>query len=312
MADLQEMAERNLILKVMVGSHLYGTNTPKSDKDYVGVFIPDKEFILGTGKVEHVEIRTNPSSSGKRNTKDDIDTVLYSLPKFFRMAENNNPNIVEIFFAPEKNIVFKNEAGQKIIDAAALFMSKKVKHSFSGYAYSQKAKLIRKRDRLKGLQKTLLAIEKFRGNGYDKKVECPAEIMMHFPELEAFDAHRPMQDIQNQVEREIQQYGGRVEYIKKFGYDVKFASHLIRLLHEGIQLLIEGELSFPLSNNKFVRDIKEGKLTLDAVLAEADKMEALVDEAYVRSPLPSKPDHDSINLLQIEMLERQIKEGVVA
>jgi predicted nucleotidyltransferase len=42
----KQMAEDNKILEIVTGSHLYGTNTKKSDKDYVGIFMPDKEFAF--------------------------------------------------------------------------------------------------------------------------------------------------------------------------------------------------------------------------------------------------------------------------
>jgi len=70
----QEMAERNLILKAMVGSHLYGTETKDSDKDYVGIFIPNKEYVMGLARCEQVEIRTNPTNSGHRNSKDNTES----------------------------------------------------------------------------------------------------------------------------------------------------------------------------------------------------------------------------------------------
>jgi hypothetical protein len=97
--------------------------------------------------------------------------------------------------------------------------------------------------------------------------------------------------------------GNRKEYLEKFGYDVKFASHLIRLLTEGLELLIEGRLAFPITHNRLVRDIKEGKLDLNQVLAKAEQLESLVEEAYVKSSLQHSPDLEAINNLQIQMLE---------
>lgn len=240
----QEMAHKNLILRILVGSHLYGTNTENSDKDYLGIFIPDKDYVMGIKRVEQVEDRTNPSDSERRNTKADVDTVLYSLPKFIHLASGNNPNIVEVFFAPKRNIVFCNEYGQKLLDSYYWFISKKLKHTFCGYAYSQKQKLLTK-----------------------------------------------------------QPIGGRTEYMEKFGYDVKFASHLIRLLTEGLQLLVEEKLTLPLTNNNLVRDIKLGKYPLAHVLSEAERYEQLVESAYVSSKLPNTPDLEQINKLQIELLQ---------
>lgn len=240
----QEMAERNLILKVMVGSNLYGTETENSDKDFVGVFIPDKEYVLGLKTCEQVDFRSNPSDSGHRNDKNDTDCTLYSLPKFIKLCAENNPNIVEILFADKKHILFSNKYGDKLLEAAPLFISKKVKHRFLGYAHSQKQKLLFK-----------------------------------------------------------QAEGGRVEYYEKYGYDVKFASHLIRLLTEGLELLVDGRLSFPITHNRLVRDIKIGKFKMEEVLAKADQFESLIEEAYVRSTLPYGPDVDKISNLQVNLLE---------
>lgn len=240
----QKMAEKNLIMKVMVGSHLYGTETENSDKDYVGIFIPDKDYVLGVKKVEQVEIRTNPTDSGRRNTSADTDTVLYSLPKFIHLASQNNPNIVELFFAPEKNIVFDTEYGKRLREAFPLFISKKVKHTFMGYAFSQKQKLMYKN----------------------------------------FE-------------------GGRKATVEKYGYETKFASHIIRLLDEGIELLVEGRLAFPINARALVRDIKIGRYDLNQVLTRADNYETLLEEAYIRSSVPHTPNFDEINKLQISLLE---------
>ena len=43
------------VLEIITGSNLYGTNTPESDKDYLGVFIPEAEFVFGFSKIEEVD-----------------------------------------------------------------------------------------------------------------------------------------------------------------------------------------------------------------------------------------------------------------
>jgi predicted nucleotidyltransferase len=48
----QDMALQNMILKLRIGSVMYGTNTTDSDEDFGGIFIPNKEYILGTKNVE--------------------------------------------------------------------------------------------------------------------------------------------------------------------------------------------------------------------------------------------------------------------
>lgn len=131
----QRMAVDNCILYVRTGSHLYGTRTPTSDDDFTGIFIPDKEYVLGKkyvmnslGKssgerLEQVEFNTNPSDSGKKNQKGDFDCTLFTLDKFTTMSANNNPNRLELFFVPENCVLHITEQGKKLLAAYKLFMS---------------------------------------------------------------------------------------------------------------------------------------------------------------------------------------------
>ncbi len=245
----QEMAKKNLIFKAITGSKLYGTDTPKSDADYVGVFVPDKEYLLGLKTCEQVEFKTNPSDSGRRNTKEDVDMTIYSLPKFIKLCSQNNPNILELLFVDDKHVLHTSPYWEEILQNKHLFVSKKVQHTFLGYAHSQKQKILTK-----------------------------------VPE------------------------GSRVEYIEKFGYDVKFASHLIRLLVEGLELLNDGQLRFPITMNRYIRDVKEGKYPLEQVLAKADELESLVMQSSITSKLPYSPDYEKLSKLQMNLLERYWKD----
>lgn len=96
----------------------------------------------------------------------------------------------------------------------------------------------------------------------------------------------------------------RKALVEKHGYDTKNAAHLIRLLRMGIEALTEGVLHVRRSDNNQLLDIKRGEWTLEQVKAEASRLFALVDEAYVRSILSPEPDHVRINALSIEILRR--------
>ena len=45
MEKKQTMRENKIILKINAGSYLYGTNTPSSDRDYLGVYLNTKEEL---------------------------------------------------------------------------------------------------------------------------------------------------------------------------------------------------------------------------------------------------------------------------
>lgn len=298
----QEMANKNLILKVLVGSHLYGTSTPESDKDYIGIFVPTKDYVLGLKTCEQVELRTNPTSSGKRNTKEDVDTVLYSLPKFIKLAMGCNPNILEVLFVPKKNIVSITPEGQKLLDNFTLFVSKKVKHTFCGYAHAQKEKILTKKDRLDAIKHLLNDVKKFEDTP-DKSLTGPVNLNGVHGTYKTYEKGTQYGFIISDLTKLLDEYGLRTKQIEEFGYDLKFASHLIRLLNEGIECLVEGKLNFPLSDRSYISDVKAGRYKIEEVLKKADEYESLLGQAYVNSKLPNSPDLDALNKFQITLLE---------
>lgn len=108
------------------GSHAYGTNIETSDIDYRGICIAPKEYYFGF--TQHFE--------NKVQTKPD-DLTVFELRKFLSLAANANPNALEILFTDPSEHRIITPAGQILLDNRDLFLSRKCKHTFSGYALSQ-------------------------------------------------------------------------------------------------------------------------------------------------------------------------------
>jgi len=120
-----ELAKEHQIFLCRAGSHAYGTNSAHSDIDTRGIFIAPPEYILGCMKtVEQVEL---PGE----------DTVIYELAKFVKLAADCNPNIIELLFTDEENILFIDPAFEQLREHRKLFLSRKAKFTFSGYAMAQ-------------------------------------------------------------------------------------------------------------------------------------------------------------------------------
>ena len=121
----QQFARDYLIFKCISGSRAYNTATPESDFDHRAIFIAPPEYTIGCLKsVEQVEV------AGE-------DTVIYELAKFVQLAAQSNPNIIELLYVDSQHIVFSDPSYEKLRANRHLFLSKKAKHSFSGYAYAQ-------------------------------------------------------------------------------------------------------------------------------------------------------------------------------
>lgn len=122
--SLPWLRERTLYLTVH-GSRAYGTNTESSDTDYKGVVVPPREYFHGfTKKFEQAECR-------------EPDAVLYDIKKFFQLAANANPNIIEVLYTDPDSHVITHPSFRLVQDRRDLFLSKKVRHTFSGYAAAQ-------------------------------------------------------------------------------------------------------------------------------------------------------------------------------
>tara|TARA_B100000700_G_scaffold331722_1_gene467563 strand:- start:39806 stop:41206 length:1401 start_codon:yes stop_codon:yes gene_type:complete len=123
--------------KKITGSRLYGTQYEKgenpfdpeyvSDYDYRGVFILPPELHLSP---YHSVLDTAKIIDGD-------DEEFFELKKFFTMAKDNNPNIMDVLFANEDYTLYENNIGKEIRENKDLFLSQKIKDTFSGFAESQ-------------------------------------------------------------------------------------------------------------------------------------------------------------------------------
>ena len=134
---------KNLILKCVAGSHLYGLSTPSSDMDVRGIYLEDIDDVLNI--------------NGRQNGEcadDKQDEKYYSLGKFLKLASECNPNIIELLWLPEDAILYKSPIYDELIKHREWFMSKRAMHTFKGYAYAQI-------QRAKGLNKKGNSVSKY-------------------------------------------------------------------------------------------------------------------------------------------------------
>lgn len=96
--------------------------------------------------------------------------------------------------------------------------------------------------------------------------------------------------------------GKRKEIIEKYGYDIKFAYHVVRLLNEAEQILIEGDLDLQ-KNNEQLKTILRGEWTEQQINDYFNNKEKLLEELYIKSTLPYRPDEQAIKILLLQCLE---------
>lgn len=123
--NLTWLQNRTVVLSKS-GSQSYGTNLPSSDLDLRGVAIAPMSYYLGfLNNFEQAEV------------KEPVDAVIYDIRKFFKLASDANPNILEQLYVDPTDIFLTTPLWSDVLAQRDLFLSRKVRHTFSGYAISQ-------------------------------------------------------------------------------------------------------------------------------------------------------------------------------
>jgi len=125
----QEIHENMMFLFVR-GSNAYGTNNAQSDEDIGGICLPTRNVILGVEKFEQDDQWFD--ENGEK-----LDTSIYNFNKAIDLFCENNPNMLDFLYAPERCIKFETDEWNNIREIRDEFMCIKSKWTYQGYAISQ-------------------------------------------------------------------------------------------------------------------------------------------------------------------------------
>lgn len=87
----------------------------------------------------------------------------------------------------------------------------------------------------------------------------------------------------------------RPELIAAYGFDTKFAGHMIRLGIQGAELLETGHITLPIPEpwRTWIKDLRVGKHTQEEALSIAEEYEEKIKNLVTTSPLREFPDYDA-------------------
>lgn len=318
---MKELVKDNKILEIVTGSHLYGTNTPTSDMDYVGLFIAPEQYYLGLSSVSEVDLSIISKHENGKNDSDAVDRKFYELRKFMKLAMENSPNILEILFSP--SAIFSNLYGQALLDKADIFPWKGCAQKFLGYAFSQKHKMLIKTDNHKNfkafdqwLDENVInprendkTESKFFSNQLLAELRDKKLTFIKFHEHHALvgDINISLTDklskVHTKVKDRLSKVGNREELYTKYGFDTKFGMHLVRLMLEGKELLETGRIEFPLKDREMLLDIRNGKWNREDIIKFSEEMEKEIEVLKTTSKLPSEPRYKKVESLLISLVK---------
>lgn len=117
----------NLLYEVVHGSHLYGTNTPESDLDIKGIYVPYSGHVL-CGKEPALNVISFANKGvNEKSDKNTIERKYYSLAKFYWLLSKGDIGCTEMLFAQHKATQKFDNFIKEILDNAPNYMiSKKI------------------------------------------------------------------------------------------------------------------------------------------------------------------------------------------
>lgn len=301
-----ELKQGLVIFKGITGSKLYGTDTPDSDEDYTGVFMPNLDILFGLESCDSVDESLISKDSSGKNTAEAVDMIYHNYYKFVKLAMDNNPNILEILFTPSSKIlhVDKYGFGKTLLKNRHLFPYRGLIGKFVAYSRAQKHKMTIKTDSFTLLETVL----DFLSNTTEILLQqvvpelcsigCKADKNNLYISDLTFPLGVTVKKVRQSIERRLKTFSSRGALISRYGFDCKFGSHLIRLLLEAKELLSTGDLEFPLKERGLILDIKQGKYSLEQVLTMSENLEKDIDS--VKAVIPEKKRYKEINKLLID------------
>src|SRR5260221_1780595 len=133
--EARAIAEKGMILRVQVGSGMHGTSiTGQDDRDEMGLCLEPPQLVTGLARVpngiagrgpsvrfEQYERHTawdRPGGLANQSGAGDLDVIIYSARKWARLALAGNPTVLLVLFVPDREVVFRDEAGAELAGKA--------------------------------------------------------------------------------------------------------------------------------------------------------------------------------------------------
>lgn len=90
---------------------------------------------------------------------------------------------------------------------------------------------------------------------------------------------------------------------EKFGFDTKYAMHILRLGFQGVEIMSTGKLTLPMAekDRAFVYATRLGQVPLQDVLTKAGELERQIKDLLDDAPLAAEPDRDAVQAWMLRM-----------
>ena len=295
------------IVDMEYGSKLYKTDTPESDTDYAGIYMPSMEELL-LQKVGKGTSQTTGNDKSK-NTRQDVDRVLYPLPTFIRMCLAGDTTALDMLHCDIP--ITTSPIWEELVSMRKQFYCKNMK-AYVGYVKSQAHKYGLKGDKLAELKKSIDTLKSASEHGYEmarmsniviwenlpegeyiKKVVVEGEDIYYDVLGKKYSGTNTVGYVLQQLCKKWDSYGHRAKCaMENQGMDWKALHHALRVAYQVRAILEHGDFHYPLAEHEFLMRVKRGEAHYgDEIAPELDNLLDYITKMSETSNLPDKPDH---------------------
>ena len=368
-----EWLSSNLIYVTLHGSQAYGLNNDLSDVDVKGICVPprtiENDLFDRFDQAENHPLVEERLGHLKNPKNPKFESSIYSLRKFFLLASQVNPNIIELLWTDEADQYVRTPLMDELLSYRHRFLSSKAKFTFSGYAFAQAAKIERHRKWIvmgevaepkredfglptvaaRGVTEVFgyikSKVEQWNLNQFSLEEQDRSDLKETIWELVYTLSNKEVswdnwpdayaQGVMHQLQNELslkdevvdlinaerayfkaynnykswqrwkaERNPARRELEVKSGYDTKHASHLVRLMRMGYEIMTEGKVIVKRPDAEEILSIKNGGWTYEKVMDYAKEMQKRLDESYKNTSLPRSVDSEKLNTLYHELSEK--------
>jgi len=321
----------NKIVEMMFGSHLYGLNSPNSDKDYKGVVLPTVEdIILQNAKFQYSESTGNDS---ERNTAHDVDMDFYSLHKFLDLAVKGETVAIDMLHAPDYAIQQSSKIWEELRANRSMFYTSDMK-AFVGYVKRQADKYGIKGSKVNAIKEALNTAKRLSWEwegvpeynnitiGHVIKLlpvdntflrvttKETKEGTQTFYEIcgKMYQSTLTLENFIYKMECKYEAYGDRAKQAaNNENLDWKAISHALRAGYQAKDIYTKGDIIFPLDETDYLMDVKQGRLDFKSkVEPELERIVKYVHELADNSNYPKKVNQRNVNELLLNIYKEHL------
>lgn len=308
-----------ILVKMIFGSHLYGTDTPDSDTDYKGIYLPSfRDCILGNIKTT-LEKKNDVS---RKNTSSDVDESLYSLQHFAEMASTGKLVAIDMLHAPDCMLVLNSPIWYEIRRNRHRFYTKRLSGCLK-FVREHAAKYSVRSSRISAIEEVFAVLDRYGedikisavwdelpANDHCKEVRNPKEDRWRFYQVcgKMISETMKIKHARESIMHTYKQYGTRAHLARSNeGINWKALSHAYRAGLQIREIFKTGDLKFPLKEAGIVRDLKLGRLHYlhDGVGDMLEELHADVEKLSSESNFPDTPDTEWLEDFVIDCYKRK-------